>query len=291
MGEGMRSLLLSLALITAAAHAQVWCPPGAEWTFDYQDILGDQYGVVRVNYVGDTLLGGEQAQMLQETVVTAPWGQQTYATTTYPPFMTRYADGVVYAWDGWNAAYDTLMWFGAVPGQHWSAFTDSWSGVVVTDTATVMIDGTPLRRLAVMYYPGGSEPLDTLYERIGFELLYITGWTWFVTDMPYGPLRCYRDDSFSYVAPGILDCGYTLTTQEIAHSTDLVASPNPGSDHFTLSLSSGTHTITLLDATGRIALLERTSDERAWINTTHLPSGIYVVRVDEGLEPMRWVKQ
>jgi hypothetical protein len=36
---------------------------------------------------------------------------------------------------------------------------------------------------------------------------------------------------------------------------------------------------------------QRISDEHATIDTAHLPSGVYLVKVDEGVQPLRWVKE
>ncbi|MBK8497537.1 MAG: hypothetical protein IPL52_01660 [Flavobacteriales bacterium] len=52
--------------------------------------------------------------------------------------ITRYADGVVYAWDAWPGEYDTLMWFSAAPGQFWSApgtDNDPYTRLTVLDTS------------------------------------------------------------------------------------------------------------------------------------------------------------
>lgn len=61
----LRSYLLPVATVLAfGSHAQSWCPPGATWTYEYDLVLGGYYGVQRVEYVGDTLLGGYTAQRL-----------------------------------------------------------------------------------------------------------------------------------------------------------------------------------------------------------------------------------
>jgi hypothetical protein len=67
--------------------------------------------------------------------------------------------------------------------------------------------------------------------------------------------------------------------------------PNPGTDHFSLSLSPGPHSVKLFAVTGRLMHQQRISDEHATIDTAHLPSGVYLVKVDEGVQPLRWVKE
>ena len=277
----MRAALLPLVLLPLLGAAQSWCPPGATWTHEYADVLGGYFGVQRVVYVGDTVVGGSSAQRLNQTYVVAPWGSSTYSTYTMFSLFTRYDDGVVYIWDN-NGAYDTLFWFGAVPGDHWSA--PGWPDdgditLTVVDTATVIMDGVPLRRSVVA--PFNGQPIDTLYERIGGNFLYLNGFSWFLTDMPYSGLLCYSDQDMDYTAMGVSDCGYTLSVQDRPGAQSAVPFPNPGTTHFTLDLPPRPHTITFFDATGRVVLQQRTTDARPVIATEVLPAGLYRIAVGD----------
>ena len=192
MLRGSTGLLVVVFRLTC--QAQNWCPPGATWAYEYDLVLGGYYGVQRVEYVGDTLLGGYAAQRLQQTDVVAPVGTTdfvVYPSTFY--IHTRYDNGVVYIWDNVNA-YDTLFWFGAAPGDRWNAPgwpDDGNIALTVLDTATVLVDDLPLRRLIVEPIPGW--PIDTVYERIGGLRFHLNGGVWFVTDAPYDGLLCYSD--------------------------------------------------------------------------------------------------
>ena len=95
-------------LVAHLANAQNWCPPGATWTHNYADVMMDWYGVTRVEYQGDTIVGGLLAQKLRETNVIAPWGSTDYSSNTYPPMFTRYADGIVYIWNEWPGVLTRL---------------------------------------------------------------------------------------------------------------------------------------------------------------------------------------
>jgi len=260
------------------------------WTFEYADVLGGQFGVERVEFVGDTMVSGQLAQRLRETSVTATWGNTDYTSTSYSSLYTYLDNGVVYLWNGVNA-YDTLMWFDAAPGQRWNAPENPDFGLVVLDTATVIVSGVPLKRLVVQSDLGW--PLDTLYERIGFQFLYLAGWSWFLTDMPWNGLMCYQDDSFSFTMAGISDCDFTLRVSERKQGSSIVPFPNPGTDHFTVELPAGDHIIEIRDATGRCVRIERVSGERAVMDTRGLRSGIYFVAMRNDRAPMpvqRWVK-
>lgn len=285
----VRKLLFVLVtLFTISGQAQSWCPPGATWTFGYESIMSGYYGVERVEYVGDTVVGGQLAQRLLQTEVVRSMGSSEYVSTSYSSLYTYLNNGVVYLWDDYSG-YDTLMWFNAAPGQRWNAPGGSSMYLEVLDTATVLMEGVPLKRLIV-----GSDYdwfTDTLYERIGFLDLYLAGWSWGATDMPWTGLMCYEDDNFSFTKPGVNECGFTLSVPEQLAGTTMLPLPNPGSDHFSLSLPSGPHTITLLDAMGRVVHQQRVNDDHAMIQTAHLPSGIYLVKVDEALRPVHWVKE
>ncbi|MCW5900525.1 MAG: T9SS type A sorting domain-containing protein [Flavobacteriales bacterium] len=286
-----------MALLPLLACAQSWCPPGATWTHDYVDVMMDRYGITRVVYEGDSLVGGFVAQKLRETNVIAPWGSSDYTSFTVPvPILTRYADDIVYVWD-WNNAFDTLMWFGASPGQYWSGpglDDDPFYRITVLDTSTVLIGGIPLRQLIVQRGEWDWMPPDTLRERMGFSINYLNGWSWFITDQPWAGMRCYRDDGLSFSTVDGTDCGYTLSIGTVAANVPPVPFPNPGTTHFTLDLPPSPHTITLFDATGRMVLEQRTADAWPMIATERLPAGLYriTVRDEQGaVMGATWMKE
>jgi hypothetical protein len=278
--------------------AQSWCPPGATWVHSYADqAFGGAQGVTRIVYEGDTLVGALTAQKLRETTVTAPWGSSDYVSyTNATPIITRYSDGIVFVWD-WGNAYDTLMWFSASPGQFWSGpgmGDDPFARLTVLDTSTVVIDGVALRQLLIERSFWEWAPPDTLRERMGFSFNYLNGWSWFITDQPWAGLRCYSDDEITFTSANVTDCGFTLRVNEFSAGSVLDIFPNPGTIHFSLTLPPGPHTITLFDATGRMVLEQRTSEERPVIGTEHLPAGLYriTVRDEQGsVMGATWVKQ
>lgn len=285
------SLLLLATVLAFGSHAQSWCPTGATWTFEYANILGGYWGVQRVEYVGDTIVGGYVAQELRQTHVVAPWGTTDYAPYSTPSFYTRYDEDIVYVWDG-SSAYDTMVWYGAAPGDQWHA--PGWPDdgnieLTVLDTATVTIQGVPLRRLVVEPIPGW--PVDTLYERIGFMQFYLDGRTWFILDMPWNGLMCYSDQDIEYTATGVEDCGLTLSAPDAANATPTRIFPNPGTDQFTLAVSPGARMIEVTDATGCVVIRQSITGDRPMVRTNQLAVGLYFVRVEGSSMPVRWMKQ
>jgi hypothetical protein len=280
----MRKAFMLLMLGAHLANAQSWCPPGAQWTYEAGMFLA---GFNRMSYTHDTLIAGFNAQVIDRySAIQYPqpppdplFSGPPYISYTPISVITRSEADVVYTLQG--GVWDTLYWFGAVPGDRWfpSHINDTTCmPLIVTDTGTIVIDGVPLRRLEVAGY--------TVIERIGCTwdmFLYCPNW---IIDGPMG-MRCYRDNEISSGS----DCEALVGVDEKTEEERPICAPNPGTDHFTLSLPPGTHAITLVDATGRAVLHQNANGGRAIFDTAGLPSGIYFVRIDHGVQPVRWVKE
>ncbi len=289
-----RILLFPIGLLLLATlNAQQWCAPGAEWLFNFGSMQAG--GVRRAWYSGDTIVGGQPCQRIDHTIVAYEPVPPLGSPFTYQdqPFFTHAQGDLVELWDPSGSAFDTLAWFGAAPGDHWDLA--GLSGVArfdVLDTGTRLVDGIPLRYLVV------EEPIvmgvvDTLFERIGFEYFYLLPMESIVIDFTTNWLVCYRDSwigRFDGWFPSGEACDFSVSVKEReeAHPRPY---PNPGTDHFTLSLPTGPHVVTLLDATGRVVLRQRSTGERTSIDTAKLAPGTYVARVDEGSSRVTWVKQ
>ena len=286
--------LIASTAVPMGAIAQYWCRPDAKWTHEYADMLGGYFGVQQVEYVGDTMLGGYPAQRLEQTHVVAPWGTTDYSTYSSFSLFTHSDGEIVFQWDG-VSTYDTLFWFSAEPGDQWHA--PGWPDdgnilLTVVDTATVDVDGVPLRRLVVEPFSGS--PIDTLYERIGGQFLYLNGWTWFTLDMPWNGLMCYSDQDIDHAAPGVTECGFTLSVLERMQVGGVSPSPNPGTDHFILSLPQGAHSITVLDATGRWVARQRCGGGPTSMDASALITGLYTVLVTDAhgrTQRLKWMKE
>lgn len=290
----MRAALLSLLLLPLLACGQSWCPPGARWTFGYIDQLFGS-GIHRIELAGDTLIDGHQAQRLEHWVrFGGGWGQPEWQTVRWPDLHTYEENGVVFLKSDWSLDFDTVMWFSAAPGDRWTIpGMDDW-GFVVLDTSTIALDGMALKQLIVQVEPEGWFMVDTLRERIGYKWFFIDPAESMVIDGNYDGLRCYEDESISFSAPWVSDCGFTMSVHPSELGKVALPIPNPGTIHFTLDLPSGPHIITLIDATGRMVLQERTSEARPEIATEALPAGLYRIAVrDERGAVMgaTWVKE
>jgi hypothetical protein len=296
----MRSLIFPLVLFsTSLASAQGWCPPGATWTFGYNNILSGVVGHALVDYTGDTTLSGLPAQRLEIYVNAFSYPTQSYLIEQpFGVLFTTGNDDVVQLWDPYEQAFDTLYWFSAMPGNSWSV---PWTyGAVadflVLDTLSTMVNGQSLRQVVVGLDVPSPAPIDTLTERLGFMESFINAISpMFLVDQPFGGLRCYSDDDLQWTNPSLqFGCASLLGLDDLPDHVLAITFPNPGTSHFTLTLQPGPHIISLFDATGRVVLEQRTTDERPVISTEHLPSGLYrIVLRDEqgGVMGATWVKE
>lgn len=291
----MRASLLSVLLLPLLACAQSWCPPGATWTYGL-DAFGS-YGYEQYTYAGDTSLGGLPGQRIDLLVGMSSFFNEQQDFNHYPASLITGLHGdVVSQWSDVYQGWDTLFWLGAVPGDVFSrpfASTDDCDPLdhfMISDTTSVSIDGLLLRKWTVARLWAGTD-YGALYftERIGWEWSMVPYPVCMAVDGPAG-LRCYSDEDIdaSFFSFG---CTTLVGMDETRKEDSLELFPNPGSDQFTLSLPPGPHTITLFDATGRVVLEQRTAEERPVVGTALLPSGVYVVRVDDDVRPLRWVKQ
>ncbi|MBP7407392.1 MAG: T9SS type A sorting domain-containing protein [Flavobacteriales bacterium] len=264
---------------------QIWCPPGATWTYEAGLILA---GFQRMSYTHDTLVGGYTAQVIDRYSAIqypqAPPGP-TYGgppIISYDPVsvITRSADDVVFTLSG--ITWDTLYWFGAVPGDHWypaHAVDTNCEPLLVSDTGTMVVDDVSLRWLNV----SGT----TVIERIGstFDLyMYCPN---YIIDGPTG-MRCYSDDEIAY-ALNVINCESLVGLNELAGSPGLLIFPNPGIEHFNLNDLEFGELIEVYDVTGKIALKQRSTGPSMRIDASGLSPGAYHIRA--GTSAVRWMKK
>ena len=253
-------------------------------------------GYTRVYYAGDTVVGGLPGQRLAEQHAEQAWGSQDIYSYQHPTAMiTRASNGVVHVWSMELETWDTLYWFGAAPGDGWQRAHDvpfvgnpsDW--IEVTDTTTVVIDGVPLRQLTVEQVCDGTYINwgGTITDRLGYYTPFYFPESC-TTESGIWELRCYSDNEidFAYGSP----CDFLLSIASSA-DPDIGVFPNPGTDHFSISLAQGPHIITLFDALGQQVVQQRSGSGQFVVDTRSLPSGIYTVQFNEGGRPLRWVKE
>ena len=163
--------------------------------------------------------------------------------------------------------------------------------MTVLDTSTVIIGGVPLRELTVQWGTWDWMPPDTLRERIGFSMNYLNGSWWFLTDLPWVGLRCYRDSELSFYASGETDCGFTLSINNARKGVSAGVFPNPGTDHFTLNDLVPSTTFRIYDTTGRCIFTGRTTSERMEVDARDFAPGVYHIRLEDGKQGLSSIKE
>lgn len=289
----MRGTLLTLVSMPIVIYAQSWCPPGATWTYTHSNSWTHE-GFARYQYIGDTLLAGSNAQIISMHGEGYDFPMQTSFNWDQGPYFTTVNGGLVNLWTG--SVFDTLFNFNANVGDHWLMNVPDGSTpfvvISVTDTGSTVIDGIPLRYLVTALNGSGS---DTIMERLGSLTHQLVPWSMWVADQLDGPLRCYGDMEIDDQLPWwTYGCESWLGTDEASMTPMSFPFPNPGSDHFTLTLPPASHNITLFDATGRMVLHQRTTDALPVTNTEALPAGLYRITVrDEqgGVTSGPWMKE
>lgn len=285
-------LATALLLFMQSAQAQSWCPPGATWLYNTSDpMLGVSFE--GYSYVGDTVLDGFAGQHIARTgVMTQIWGIDTLIISNGPDVVTRTEPGIVYWWLPVSQEWDTLHWFGAVPGDTWSPgweqeYGTSGSYLLVTDTGTMEVDGLVLNTVTVQgIYGGQGEPMEEvlLVERIGYVGGYFFPFPPYMVIECTCTLGCYGDDEIRYPQSST-PCELTLAVGQM-DAIDPVGwsvSPVPFQDRFTVR--SDLHrnaSVMLLDMTGRELLAIPFHGTELEIDPGRLPAGSYVLRmVDE----------
>ena len=285
------------SFVPAQLIAQSWCPPEARWKYD----MGHPWGFTSENLIfcgGDTLINGDLAtKIMRSTITTQLMGFDTLLTSTGLYVITRENQGVIYQWSHNEFSWDTLFWFSANPGDHWTppfADLDNCPGLKlhVLDTSTVVVDGVPLRQLHVQQFDEIFEYSDQFFirERFGYYNMYFH----FIPTCEgifecYCQFLCYSDTE---IYPG--GCDHTLDLNEESLDNGIELYPNPGNDSFILrSTSNERTTIQICDMTGRLIEGPIEFFDHVQMDMSDSPPGIYLVTLQSVSTPMvkRWIKQ
>jgi hypothetical protein len=294
----MKHLLLSallLGLVPAAwaqsANPMVWCPAGATWAYSYS--LFEAQGTITVRYVRDTLVAGQQAQLLTRQLAEYSRAYPTVISSRFmPSVVTRtVADRVeVLA----NGKFYTLYDFGGQPSTSWLTPRVVPAGpcpaevvrVTVDSVGTQQVAGRPLRWFrAHLTTPAGTAVLGTwpgrIYEQLGnLQYMQPQSLTCAGTDPGFmGPFLTYRAASWPVIGYSSTTGILLATAQARATAAGFAAFPNPSSGLFTLQLPAAsvpTAMLQLFDVTGRMVRQLPVPGNRQF-DVRGLPAGSYTL--------------
>ena len=275
----MKAIFLTLTILSSTiATAQQWCASGAQWYHEYSNLSIGDVGYVVTNYVGDTIIDGDTCQNLEHITYAhyLPTGMN-YVDGPYN-FYTSVSGNVVYIWSG--AEFDTLINYGAVPGDQWQ-FAPMEQPITVIDTGHVMLDAQWLKFLSVAVDMDPFIWEDTIYERIGPLQIYLNMYLSepFLIDYGFGGLRCYSDNEMSYSR---IDepCEIALGIDLRSNALGIEVFPNPASHQLCIRNLKEAYSFELFDQTGSIVLRsDLTGTGSNCFPVLDLATGAYILRV------------
>lgn len=295
MKQPLVTLLLAAALLlTSFTHAQSWCPSGATWVHSTGNPLISEGGA-QFTYTGDTVVDGFVAQRITEfNSFTINIGNgDEHVTYWGPDVTTRTETGIVFFWLPDTQEWDTLYWFSAQPGDRWAPgweqgyndlpICDDDTYFRVLDTATVDMNGVPLRTLTVeTIHNGEAVDQGVIMERIG----YVNGYfiprpIYCFVDECLCSFGCYADDELGRYPESAFQCQLSTAVEEVLNTVPWTVSPVPFSDRFTVrspDLQAGS-TLVLLDMTGRMLQTHSFQGDVVEVDAKQLATGSYVLRM------------
>lgn len=288
----MKKLLtITFALIALQSFGQEWCNAGANWKYSYMSGFGTE-GYVEINYGYDTLIDGENAQVLLKNLYAYDYIMNQPINYLMGKEYTYHDNGIVFL--RYNDSWDTLYNFNANVGESWrmakqpfSNACDSNSILNVIATGTKTINSEILRYKVVEFEYGGifsNGTTDTIVEKIGFINNYMFPYEMCNSTLDLiegGPFRCYSDDQFATYQPHFIGlCDYVGMNNLLDHPAFTIA-PNPVQN--TLKITSLNEqeiaTISIYNLSNQLVFFSEFQNE---INITDLPTGFYLLTADTG---------
>lgn len=294
-------LVVLFASFGIHAWSQSWCPPGAEWAFyyTYTDLITSEnrVGFLQSQYTGDEVVGGQVAQRISQDLYYGIDGGPQDQHDVLSPTYTRFSDGVVYIWTASNMQYDTLLWFSAELGDHWTAYSfDTQYQFFVTNVDVVDMDGVLVRKLTLSLMNtmnSSTVTTDVQYERVGLTNCFLFYPYNIMVSFQHFELRCYQDQEIDFsVFP---DCGYPLSVAGREVNISPTIFPNPSGGRLRVEWSAHeTFLLEVQDALGRSVHRESAQHASCNVDLFQLPPGLYNVLVtasDGARASAKWEKQ
>lgn len=222
------SILLLLVAFSVPLFAQTpFAPIGAQWTYTQGSWSGPDTNIATVEVVGDTALAGHTYSVLEAT---SGWFI-CYELIQY----LRTSNDSTFFWDPATLQEQLLFRWNAVPGDTWetpiapTGMTDTldWT---VTDTGTVIINGTVLRTINADPLPRNS-PWYLTYggkftEKLGPPAMPFTWINGICDAETFNNLRCYSDPEISWLNPQFPQCELSTGIDENIRSAGMRITPN-----------------------------------------------------------------
>jgi hypothetical protein len=286
-------LLLFFKNITSQV---VFCPPGAEWSYTWNDgLLTFPPGTynTKVKYIGDTTIAGDQVKKLSHEYLAFECVQ--LSSFCDPTYIKQKGDTIFMLNTCTSGNWQILYNFAASPGDSWTnSLLVSSSGtltagytITVQSVNTVTVNFTPLKELTLAYlFKWGNTNFfysGKATERIGGDKYLFHFWNKLYTDCSYfSGFLCYKDSAFGQIQfNGFTNCDYANPLgvgENYTTENHVSIFPNPSSDFVEFKTDFlGSHPkIEFSDLSGRI-VKQVIVDKSNSIDIRALEAGLYIL--------------
>lgn len=250
----MKKLIYILLFVISFnfGKAQVWCPPGAIWSYELPTGAWDCHGIYRYEYIGDTLVNSVNCKKICQTYTGKCAWDLDYETSIVTTHL-MYADSnkvYYYKYNQFNILYDFSVQIGdtmKIRSNFIYPGCDTIATLLVDSVGVMTINSQNLRYYYVSSIAGTAYAFDCrIVEKIG--PFYNLGSNYFfpvkwdtcglaLDEVPeHGFFKCYKDDNFSAVSLSQDSCSFTLEVPNtIISSFEIFPNPVSGVLHLTFT--------------------------------------------------------
>jgi hypothetical protein len=250
---------------------------------------------VRLSYLRDTLINGQNCQILQRDEIVFDYFSKKYYYHVCGYEVTYYKSGVTYILNENN--FDTLYYFSAKIHDRFKVTsklawdTSASANAEVIDTGLIEISSIKLKWLAIDYnFKQDNQEYnlrDTIIEKIGATKYYFLPWD-YINGMgdgnQGGSLKCYHDSLLGiYSNKNSSNCAFDISlgvsTNDIENEVDIF--PNPADDEISIDLKNNqiNSSILIYSSSGQIVDSRNIKSNNKYlkIKTSVWKDGLYLI--------------
>ncbi|MCC6371413.1 MAG: T9SS type A sorting domain-containing protein [Bacteroidia bacterium] len=290
MKKLIRCLLILLSVNQAKSQI-VFCPPGAEWHYEFKFFGYFSYNLP-IKYTGDSVINNVNYKKIFHYDIFAKCNDGTRLLT----ILKQSGDTVFFRNAKTQHSWQILYNFAALPGQTWNtSFLQSngnWATYTITvdSVKNVLINSINHKRLYVKnnYNPLSQYPADTFFitERLGcnrYLFNFSNSGLSFCDSPDYYQSLCYSDNSFGSLKFSDKPCNYEnllSVDKSIQKNQNYRILPNPAGSSIRIISEAEVQAlkIRIIDISGR-ELIAIEIQNQSTVDVSNLNSGVYIVEV------------
>lgn len=307
-------VLLSLKQSFFSQAANIWIKPNAVWYYDFDSFNGT-FGFVKTEYVGDTLIEGQSAQILTSKRYLFFYDINGILHLSdiqnWPTNYTRNNENQVFYW--FNNQFELLYDFTKAPGESYTVVSIEPTVQLCNPSSSVTVQSISNTTIGNQTYPTIELDSDQanfsrlnghINARYGNQTNTYTPYAWLfplsgfyfdgtvdsiplsvspcdpnlMIDYIHYKFRCFQDDSLT-VNPNNVDCDYLLNNVGITELNDegYMLFPNPATNFITFVAPFEENEVAIYNAMGSLVLTTNTSKRIEEI-PLKLESGTYFLK-------------